>query len=269
MLTLAMDAATRRGRFAVAEDGRLLLDHPHDMGSNFADALVPVAMAACAAAERRLADVRAVAVTQGPGSFTGVRIAVATAKTLAWTLGARLVAVPTTAAMAAALLEDHPAAQLAVPVLDARRGELFAAVYGRDGGGWVQEIVPPAPLAPDAWWDLLRDRLQDVEAPVYGGDGVPLLLTPGGRLRDELSGRGEPVQRLWSSTHPATARALAVAASRADAGLPGISPFALVPLYLRGSDAEVNRRVDLTPRAPSDRFVSHRAGDLAVGEEEP
>jgi tRNA threonylcarbamoyladenosine biosynthesis protein TsaB len=258
VLTLAFDTATRWGRFALAEEGRVLAAQPHNVSGSYADALMPVVGQVCRTAGRRLDDVAAVAVTRGPGSFTGVRIAVATAKALAYALGADLFAAPTTAAMAAALLARDAGRELAVPVLDARRGELFAALYRRRDS-WVEAVVPPAPRTSDAWWDELGRALADVEAPVYGGDGVALLLSPAGRLRDGLDRLGSPRRRPWSTAHPDTAAVLAAAVSRGETALPAVAPFALVPLYLRGSDAEVARRVDLTPRDPSAAVDTHTA----------
>jgi len=263
VLTLAFDAATRWGRFALAEAGELLVDQPHNVAGSYADALMPVVESLCSVADRRLADVQAVAVTRGPGSFTGVRIAVATAKGLAYALGARLVAVPTTEAMAGALLEDHPEATLAVPVLDARRGELFAAIYHRHAD-WVAEVVAPAARTPDDWWAAICTAVDDLEAPVFGGDGLGLLLTPDGHPRPELTRAGRPVRRLWSTAHPDTARTLATVVSADRPVPPPVDPFAVVPLYLRGSDAEVKRRVDVTPREFSPRFESHAATVVAT-----
>jgi len=259
VLILALDTATPHGRFAVADGGSLLAYQPHNVQGSYADALLPVVDGVLAAAGRRLDEVAIVGVTSGPGSFTGVRIGVATAKTLAWALGADLAAVSTLAAMAAELLAAHPDRDVAVPVLDARRGEIFAGVYQRDGA-WVRELAAPACLPPDRWWERLgalvadaaAGAAADLEAPVYGGDGVALLVGQGAGLRPELAARGEPAARAWEAAHPATARALALAlgdpAMRAAAR---VSPFALVPGYLRGSDAELKRRVDATPAAPT------------------
>jgi len=198
-----------------------------------------------------------VACTAGPGSFTGVRIGVATAKTLAWALAAELAAVSTLAAMAAALLAAHPGRDLAVPVLDARRGEVFAALYRREGA-WVRALDAPACRTPDQWWERLAAQVPDLDAPAWGGDGVSLLVGQGAELRPELAARGEPAARAWEAAHPATARALALALEhpgvRREAA---ISPFELVPRYLRGSDAEVKRRVDATPSAPNPDVDSH------------
>lgn len=249
MLTLAFDTATAWGRFALAEEGRLLAERPHNVMGSYADALLPVIAGVLAEAGRRLDEVKAVAVTAGPGSFTGVRIGLATAKGLAYGLGARLVAEPTLAAMAAALLAEWPERELAVPVLDARRGELFAAVYRRRGA-WVEPVAAPAALAPAAWWERIQAALAGRDEPVWGGGGLGLLVGEGSQLRAGLAERGEPVLRAWSAAHPATARALALAASAPASPLAAVHPFAAVPLYLRASEAEVKRRLDLTPLVP-------------------
>lgn len=251
MLNLALDTATAWGRFALAEGDRLLGYLPVNVTGSYADALLPVVDRLLAEAGRELAEVGAVGVTRGPGSFTGLRIGVATAKGLAYGLGARLVGVPTLAAMAAAALAEQPARELAVPVLDARRREVFAGAYRR-AGAWVAPLVEPAARGYDAWWARLRDALPDLESPIWCGNGVPLLLGQGAGLRPELRARGEPVDRSWLYAHPATARALALAMGDPAAGLSGSHPFALTPLYLRASDAEVKRGLDLTPAAPAD-----------------
>lgn len=269
MLTLAFDTATPWGRFALADASGVIAYQPHNVSGSFADALLPVVGEMLAAAGRSLSEVSTIGVTCGPGSFTGVRIGVATAKGLAYGLAARLVAVPTLAAMGAALLADHPEQEVAIPALDARRGEIFAAIYRRRGC-WVETLVAPEALAPEAWWETIKQNVADVDAPAYGGDGVPLLVGQGSDLRPELLARGVPVQRAWSSAHPATARALAaalVASAMSDLApdhlapdLAPVDPFTLVPTYLRASDAEVKLRLDLTPRHPSTAIQVHRSG---------
>jgi tRNA threonylcarbamoyladenosine biosynthesis protein TsaB len=245
MLTLALDTATRWGRFALADADGVLAYRPLNVGGTYADALLTVIGDVLADAGRERGEVAAVAVTVGPGSFTGVRIGVATAKALAWALGRPLYPVSTLAAMAAALLAEHPDAELAVPALDARRGEIFAAVYRRQGG-WVEALAEPAAATPDAWWERACAVVSDPDLPVYGGEGAALLLGPNDALRPELTARGAPVLRRWSSAHPATARDLALAVARGC--VPAIDVFAALPEYLRASDAELNRHLDCTPR---------------------
>jgi tRNA threonylcarbamoyladenosine biosynthesis protein TsaB len=250
MLTLAFDTATMWGRFALAEEGRVLQYRPLNVSGSYADALPPVILEMLSEAGRTRDQLRRVAVTIGPGSFTGVRIGVATAKGLAWGLGCELFAVTSLEAMAGALLDEHPDAEAAVPVLDARRGEIYAAYYRRSGG-WVTAAAPPRALAPDRWWERILDLTADPDRPVYGGDGTGLLLGQGDDLRPELAGRGQPVLRRWTAAHPATAPALAAAVSRGEPLLQAVHPFTLVPEYLRGSDAEIKKKLDLTPEFPS------------------
>lgn len=247
MLTVALDTATRWGRFAVAEPDGVLAWRPLNVAGSYADALLPAVEAVLADAGRRRGQLQAVAVTAGPGSFTGVRIGVATAKALAWALGCRLYGVSTLAAMAASLLADHPDAELAVPVLDARRGEVFAAAYRR-GEVWRSALAAPAAAPPDHWWARLAAVSGDREEPVYGGEGTGLLLGQGQTLRPELKELGAPRRRAWTAAHPATARDLALAVARGE--VEPVDPFSLVPAYLRASDAELNRNLDCTPRIP-------------------
>jgi len=258
MLCLALDTSTSWGRFAVAEDGDLLGYQPFNVTGTYADALLPVVDDLLAAAGRDRRDLDAVAVCRGPGSFTGVRIGVATAKGMAWSLGCALYAVSTLEAMAGAMLAEHPSCTAAVPVLDARRGEVFAAAYRRCDD-WVEAVLPPAPRRPDDFWRDLVAAVPSPEAAAYAGSGVSLLLGEGAELRAELRETGAPNLRPWESAHPATARALAWALSRAPSRFADVHPFALTPAYLRVSDAEVQRGLDLTPR--------HRSDDVPPREE--
>ncbi len=252
MLNLAFDTATKHGRFALADGADLLAYRPLNVSGSYADALLPVIEEMLAAAGRSKDELASIGVTVGPGSFTGVRIGVATAKGLAWGLGCQLVGVTSLEAMAGALLAEHPDAEFAIPALDARRGEIFCGVYARQSG-WVKEVDAAAARTPDQWWSRICKVLDDPNAPLYGGDGTGLLLGHGESLRPELAGSGAPVLRRWSSAHPATARALAVALGTSD--ISQSHPFALVPQYMRVSDAEVKRRLDLTPATPSQEIT--------------
>ena len=251
MICLAFDTSTNWGRFALVHGDNVLVDRPYNVMGSYADTLLPLIDGMLEEAGLEKADVEAVAVTRGPGSFTGVRIGVATAKGLAYALKCPLYAVSTLDAMAAAMLFERREREWAVPLLDARRGELFAGIYRRSGG-WVEAVDAPAAKPIDDWWQQIMETVSDPELPTYAGSGVALLLGEGESLRPELSSVGETILRGWSTSHPSTAKALAWAVANGEPLLEPVHPFTLVPSYLRASDAEVKRGLDLTPRKPDE-----------------
>jgi tRNA threonylcarbamoyladenosine biosynthesis protein TsaB len=103
----------------------------------------------------RLADLAAVAVSDGPGSYTGLRIGAAAAKGLCFALDIPLVAVSTLKALAAQVANStaRPENFLFCPMLDARRQEVYAAIYTHNG----REVLMPTPLILDA--DTLAEQL--------------------------------------------------------------------------------------------------------------
>jgi tRNA threonylcarbamoyladenosine biosynthesis protein TsaB len=205
---------------ALLDDERLVAEYLLDVSVTHSERLL-------AAVDRVLADARwppralgGLAVAVGPGSFTGLRIAVSTVKGLAVALGLPIAAVPTLDAMAAAL----PWASLPVcPVLDARKGEVYASLYRWDDGAmrreWEYLALPPAALA---------ERLR--EPTLVVGDGAPSIDSP--------HARALPSPRRLPS--PACVGALGLARLRRGET---VAAAALTPLYLRPSEAELKRRV--------------------------
>lgn len=164
-----------------------------------------------------------IAVVSGPGSFTGLRVGVTAAKALAWTTGARLVAVSGFEVLArrATTVSRCSAAPIVV-AYDAGRGEVYAAAVSHAPAGWT--VGPRTLLAADAWLESLPTGSQ------ITGPGVDA-------FADRLGSRGD----LWIAApeirHPSAGDVAAVARERAEAGLVD-DPFTLVPDYLRPSYAE-------------------------------
>jgi tRNA threonylcarbamoyladenosine biosynthesis protein TsaB len=158
-------------------------------------------------------NVQAVALGVGPGTFTGLRIGVATARTIAHACGAPLHPVSSLAALAAGI--DAP---LRLALIDARRGELFAALH--DG---ERELVAPFVAPPDAVVERLGDRAHGALA---AGDGSL-------RFRAIFEAAGVRVAPDGSELH--VVRALHVC--RLAAGVPPAAPEAVFPNYLREPDA--------------------------------
>ncbi|MBO0359812.1 tRNA (adenosine(37)-N6)-threonylcarbamoyltransferase complex dimerization subunit type 1 TsaB [Hymenobacter sp. BT186] len=111
-----------------------------------------------------LQDVAAVAVSDGPGSYTGLRIGAAAAKGLCFALDIPLLAVSTLQALArqVAAVTARPEAVLFCPMLDARRMEVYAALYSHNG----EEVLPPAPLLLDT--DPLAEQLAHHQLLCFG-----------------------------------------------------------------------------------------------------
>jgi tRNA threonylcarbamoyladenosine biosynthesis protein TsaB len=164
-------------------------------------------------------DLEAIAVGVGPGTFTGLRIGIATARALASANGLQVRPVSSLAALAAGIeAEEAPPSLLAV--IDAKRGEVFAAEYAPGGDlRWGPLVLPPEALA---------ERIRSGgTAPLAAGDGSV-------RFRGVLEAAGISVMPDDSRAH--VVRALHVC--RLAAPVPGVAPQAVLPDYLRAPDAK-------------------------------
>lgn len=148
-----MDTATPAGSVALLECNRVLTSRYFDVGGVQHSQHLAVEIAEILdAADRRADQLDAVAVTGGPGSFTGLRIGLSMAKGLCLATGAALVTVSTLEALAARLPYcRHPVC----PMLDARRGEVYAALYDTSSGMRPRELESPraeaAPVVLEEW----------------------------------------------------------------------------------------------------------------------
>ncbi|AVK64493.1 tRNA (adenosine(37)-N6)-threonylcarbamoyltransferase complex dimerization subunit type 1 TsaB [Lactobacillus sp. CBA3606] len=126
MKVLAIDTSNRPLSVAVLEDTKVLATTTTNVGRNHSSTLLPIIEAAITQAGLTAAALDRVVVAAGPGSYTGLRIGVTTAKTLAYTLNKELVGISSLAALAGNVVKEG---QLVVPVFDARRDNLFTGLY--------------------------------------------------------------------------------------------------------------------------------------------
>ncbi len=160
---LAIETSGRTGSVAVARDGVILAEETFAHGLKHAAGLVPMIDRLCRSAGWGPRDVDEVYVSVGPGSFTGLRVGVTVAKTLAFATGAKVVAVPSVDVLAR---NAPPEAAHVVIVLDAKRDQVFTARLSRDDGGWRTD--EPARL------DSLAAALSRARRPVHLiGEGIP------------------------------------------------------------------------------------------------
>jgi len=138
MKLLAIDTSNRPVSVAVLADTKILATTTTTVGRNSSVTLLPLIEQAIAQAGLTADDIDRVVVADGPGSYTGLRIGVTTAKTFAYTLNKELVGVSSLAVLAANVtIED----QLVAPLFDARRDNLFTGLYRMHAGQPVPVIA--------------------------------------------------------------------------------------------------------------------------------
>jgi tRNA threonylcarbamoyladenosine biosynthesis protein TsaB len=216
---LGLDTSTPAASACVLrEDGEAfeLTPAPERLGRPPAHAseLMPAVAEVMERAGMAWGDLRAIAVGVGPGTFTGLRIGIATARALAAAADLPLRRVSSLAALAAGI--DAP---LRLPLIDARRGEVFAALFEGDRAIW-----PPVAAAPG---DLVARLREGGFTPLAAGDGSL-------RFRGMLEEAGIPVEPQGSDAHVVSARHICQLGERAQ----DESPEAVLPEYLREPDAK-------------------------------
>ncbi len=219
MLVLALDTTTRAGSAALVRDGRVLLEQSGDPALTHGQRLPGDLIRLLDEAVVRLDEIDLFAVAAGPGSFTGLRVGIATAQGLAMAGNRRVVPVSTLEALARA---GRNGVDPVAAWMDAQRGEVFAALYAADG---VSLLLDPSSEPPERtlerWMPLLTGRERFI------GDGAL-------RYRDRI-----PSFRIVVEPVPPLAGFVGMIAC----GHPdrAVVPHAVVPIYVRRSDAELAR----------------------------
>jgi tRNA threonylcarbamoyladenosine biosynthesis protein TsaB len=225
MKLLAVESATLSGGAAILDGDRVLGEITLNIAITHSERLLAAVDRLLADCGLAPADLEGLAVSVGPGSFTGLRVGLATVKGLAMALDLPIAPVPTLDALAARLpFADAPVC----PILDARKNEVYLSLYRWRGDRMCREreyLALPPELA-----------VAELTAPVILlGDGIEA-------CRPWLDGQGDGIrvapvaQRL-----PATATVAELGHALLAAG-GGVGAEALVPLYLRPSEAELKAR---------------------------
>lgn len=229
MIVLGFDTATPATAIGLRlADGRTLQardDPGPGERPGHATRLLPLAAALLDEAELSFGDLERIAVGVGPGTFTGLRIGVASARGLAQSLDAELVGVSSLQALAAGVSSagsrQGEEATNVLAMIDARRGEVFAAAYDR-----VSELLGPRVVAP---WQLVGVVGEAGEGCLAIGDGAV-------RYRELLEAQGARVPDDGSPEHQIGGAAVCeIAASLPAAG----DVREVLPAYLRRPDAEI------------------------------
>ncbi|MBV8462356.1 MAG: tRNA (adenosine(37)-N6)-threonylcarbamoyltransferase complex dimerization subunit type 1 TsaB [Acidimicrobiales bacterium] len=255
MNLLAIETATDTVGVALLRDDGGAAELVHGGGREHAERLAPMIEEVCAVAGTPLADVDLVAVDIGPGLFTGLRVGVATAKALAQArdlpvLGITSLDVLGAAAAGEIVSEDASSVEVIVPVVDARRGEVFVAAYA--AGGRAKGVAgenaaraqvidpgppldePRAPIDPEAMLTWIGGFGSGPGTVRVVGDGALRYLHRLALLPDLDVGRAE------SLASPPPAVLARLAALRLAAGTAAVGAADLAPDYRRPADVRIN-----------------------------
>ena len=224
MLILAFETSAKAASVALYDGQKLLAESYQNTGMTHSQTLMVMAEDALKQCGKTVQDVTAVAVAEGPGSFTGVRIGAAAAKGFAWGRQIPCYGISTLEAMAESLgiYEGY-----VCPVMDARRAQVYNALFSVKAGV-ISRVAPDRAIA----LADLKEELKNLSEPVFlVGDGSNLCYNA---LREEIPNLILPAE------HRMHQRAVGVALLAARQAEQGIAPTGaeLTPNYLRLSQAE-------------------------------
>jgi len=242
-LILSIETATRAGSVAVSRGGNVLAERAGSVDVSHSSTLLRDVEIVLDKAGITLEQIKVFAAATGPGSFTGLRIGLATTKSFAATLMRPCVGVPTLFAVAYAAGESSRTLAL----LPAGRGEVFAQMLSIEKSVGVTPLDAPAHLPPDK----LLDKVRAMRGLKWAGEGALLNLeairaaarAEGILLCDDTTGNqeGRNCEEHWTLAAPSgklAASVAALASLRIRAG-ELVKPEQLQALYVRASDAEI------------------------------
>jgi tRNA threonylcarbamoyladenosine biosynthesis protein TsaB len=223
LIILALDTSTRAGSAAVVRDGAVLAEVAGDPSLTHGQRLPGEVAHLLDEARVRIDEVDLFAVAAGPGSFTGLRVGIATVQGLATARRRGVVAVSTLDALARA--GANPGRRVGA-WLDAQRGDVAAALYAPDGR---DTLIGPQSALPEAVLDRWSETT-DLTTTLFIGDGAV-------RYGELLVARAGPK----ASVSPPPSLAGFIGAIAAAHPERAVLPHAIAPIYIRASDAELAR----------------------------
>ena len=223
MLILGIETATERVSVSIGGHEGVIALFEITKGRRHAETLVPAIDFMCAQAGIALDEISVVAVDVGPGLFTGMRVGLASAKAIAQALRIPMIGITSLDLLA---FPSRHSDRVIVPVIDARKGEVFYAMYRQVPGG-VQQVAEPT-VGPVE--DLVADLMARSQDALLVGDGAL-------RYRDEIL-EGFHCE-VGGDAHPSAAPLVQLAHARA-LREEWVNPREIEPVYLRAPDAKIN-----------------------------
>lgn len=225
MKILSIDTSSASGSIALLEDRSVLSEWSVKETGTHSNWLQGAIKSHLESAGCPVSSIDLFAIDVGPGSFTGLRIGISTIKGLAWPLCKKVVGVSTLASLAMNVLYS---CRMVCPVLDARKGEVYAALYDT-APGMPRPVMQEAAMKPEALVKEIAGRnLTDDVLLVGSGAAVYSEL-----FSESLPGAAIAPEHLWQI------RASNVGLIAYDMQERAVSPQELTPVYLRKSEAEI------------------------------
>ncbi len=167
MKILGLDTTGQTASVAIIEDDKLLAEISQNHGLTHSQTIMPMIAEICKQTETDLKDLDYIACAAGPGSFTGLRIGAATAKGLCLGTGKKLIPVPTLDALA---YDVYMTNNIVCPIMDARRGQVYGALYEWEG----ERLVPLTEAMAVPIEEIISVAENFERDVIFLGDGVPV-----------------------------------------------------------------------------------------------
>jgi len=230
VFVLGIDTATRAAGAAVISEDRLIAERFIHNLKTHSQNIIPMIQQVMEDAGIQPENLHGIAVTGGPGSFTGLRIGISVAKTMGQVLGIPVVGISTLKVLA---WNVYGVEGLICPILDAQKREVYTGVYHTAPDG-LEELVHPAALSIDRLVsEISKPSLAKYAKITFLGDGVPVY----GDLINEMLGQ-RACRGTMINSFPRAAAAAELGIAQLREGRLSDSTF-LQPVYLRKSEAEL------------------------------
>lgn len=244
MPTLAIDTSTEVLALALGDGEEVLAELGIDAGRSHLEMLLPAVQDLLDSNGMAIGDLTAIVTGTGPGTFSGLRVGIATARALAQSLELPLFGYSSLEALANGLAAgaERPMPHWILPLIDARRGQVFARIYKKEGEKGLKPESEVLCLDPDRLSDILPEISEgSVRAGGNGALAFREILAAGGRL--ELLEKDDEANRMRAAWHISAAED-----SEIEAGYQPGKLLSVLPLYVREPDAD--KTVLLKKREP-------------------
>lgn len=227
MKILAFDSSNQALTVAIIEDEEILTEQIINVKKNHSIQLMPAIDEALKQSKMSLDDLDRIAVASGPGSYTGLRIAVTIAKSLAWSKEIDLVGISSLKVLAGNSFSGEK--KLIVPLFDARRKNIYTALYSRNERGELIQLEEDTHIAAEQWAAFLVEKYADQSIELVGTDAKEFLPI----FEEKL---GDKVQLVPASQDLPRASVLALLARTEEIA----DTHHFTPTYLKLAEAEEN-----------------------------